>query len=67
MLFNYLLDNELLFWGLGACIGGAILIAFIIYLASRQTLKGAIDTTAKLVGIAAGSSVIHKNLNSSSE
>lgn len=45
---------------------GAIIIS-IIYLASRATVKEALDVTAKLVAIAAGSTVIHKNLSSSSE
>ena len=43
------------------------IIITIIYLASRATVKEALDVTAKLVAIAAGSTVIHKNLSSSSE
>lgn len=40
---------------------GISIISIIIYLASRQTLKGALYTTAKLVGIGAGSTIIYNS------
>ena len=38
-----------------------ITVISIIYLATRQKLKGALDTTAKLVGIAAGSTIVYNS------
>ncbi len=55
----------LLFWNNN--IFEVAIIITIIYLASRATVKEALDVTAKLVAIAAGSTVNHKNLTSSSE
>jgi len=44
----------------------AVIIISIIYLSTGNKLKGAIDITAKLVGIAAVSSVVQKNWGSDS-
>jgi len=38
-----------------------IIIISIIHLATRAKLKGALDVTAKVVGIAAGGTIIHNN------
>lgn len=38
-----------------------ITIISIIHLATRAKLKGALDVTAKVVGIAAGGTIIHNN------
>jgi hypothetical protein len=38
-----------------------ITIIFIIHLATRVKLKGILDTTAKVVGIAAGSTIVYNS------
>jgi hypothetical protein len=53
--------NSVLITFLSNFIFEGITIIFIIHLATRAKLKGALDVTAKVVGIAAGSTIIHKN------
>jgi ribosomal protein L12E/L44/L45/RPP1/RPP2 len=70
LLFNYLiyilltineLVNTVLTPFLSYYILEVILITSIIYLASGQSLKGILDTTAKVVTIATGSTVLYNN------
>lgn len=53
--------NSVLILFLSNYIFEGITIISIIYLASRQKIKGALDTTAKLVGIAAGSTIVYNS------
>jgi hypothetical protein len=70
ILLNYLTStlltiidffNSMLLTFLNNNIFEGVVITFIIYLASGSKIAKVIDTTAKLVGIAAGSTILYNN------
>jgi hypothetical protein len=61
LLTIYELVNSVLIPFLNNYIFEVVLITSIIYLASGPNLKGILDTTAKVVTIATGSTVLYNN------
>jgi hypothetical protein len=61
LLSNIEIINSIIIEDLILYIIDGLFIISIIYLSTTNKVKGAIDIAAKVIGIAAGTSVVHKN------